>query len=385
MVSSGSQHNDGDDGRRVARRIEAHPDTTRRAFVDSRTALLCTHKTWEAHRTALTESFRRHGDRRRASEGKRLRAGGDSVGQRTWQYPYIQIHGDEWWESFQPGYAAFLQTWEALLGTYKRPKIYEYFCTDWKHVPGGVVGREFKSGTGMNEDGNEGDNTQLARRLAIINERQAVFDIMSNGVGIEIKGDSLLVQSWLTGRWRCHNRAYRERVHSCINDMYALSLSHRARAANVGRDIFVHEYREANTRADELTHLARDGQTFHHNYRHRFAFERDYLKVVACRGGYDGGVCSKGSACGYWMQIGYLNMSSRVSQHEMYPTRYSPYPTTSSLHYHADTTLIWRDAVSAAWMIPGATITECELAAAEALTRAIRIELEQFDASDFVS
>eukprot|EP00959_Pyramimonas_sp_CCMP1952_P025890 543494-Pyramimonas_sp.AAC.1 len=58
----------------------------------------------------------------------------------------------------------------------------------------------------------EKDTQKLAKRLAIIYERQTVWDIVSPGFGVEIKGDSLLVNNWLTGRWRCDNKQYQRRV-----------------------------------------------------------------------------------------------------------------------------------------------------------------------------
>ena len=86
----------------------------------------------------------------------------------------------------------------------------------------------------------------------------------------------------------------------------------------------------------------------------------------------------------FWLQVGYLN--ARHSEYtDMYPSssysreaRFSPYPssTASPVHYHPSTPLVWRDAVTAAWLLPPrATITDCELSAAEALARAILLEL----------
>eukprot|EP00959_Pyramimonas_sp_CCMP1952_P060853 1271090-Pyramimonas_sp.AAC.1 len=64
------------------------------------------------------------------------------------------------------------------------------------------------------------------------------------------------------------------------------------RCSGMGIDLYKHEYREDNTRADELTHLAREGHCFYNQYEYRFNFE-SYLQPIACRGAFDGGVCSK--------------------------------------------------------------------------------------------
>ena len=108
--------------------------------------------------------------------------------------------------------------------------------------------------------------------------------------------------------------------------MYHLCKEYHVRPANLGRDLYIHEYREANTRADELTHMAREGHTFYHHHTHFYSFEVDTMEAVACRGAYDGGVCSKGSGCGFWLQVGYLNKR----HHEYADMVYYPQGTWAS-------------------------------------------------------
>ena len=113
----------------------------------------------------------------------------------------------------------------------------------------------------------------------------------------------------MTGRWKCDTKTYQQRVDTCVNDMHDLTTQFGIRPANVGKGIFTHEYRAANTRADELTHQAREGRTFYRNYVHFRSYEAGLLIPIAYRGAYDGGVCGKGSACGFWLQAGYLDFT----------------------------------------------------------------------------
>ena len=117
---------------------------------------------------------------------------------------------------------AVILWFSSLLGKqlqdYGRPKIFEYFVLDWKGVQGG--GREPKADTGRNTEGTEESNEKQAKRLAIINERETVWDLIDDGIGIEIKGDSFLITSWLNGQWTVSNKQYQCRIDKCVQDIY---------------------------------------------------------------------------------------------------------------------------------------------------------------------
>eukprot|EP00959_Pyramimonas_sp_CCMP1952_P449102 9404007-Pyramimonas_sp.AAC.1 len=83
-----------------------------------------------------------------------------------------------------------------------------------------------------------------SKRLATICQRATVWGVLSEGIGLDLQADSLLVSSWPQGRWRCHNQGYADRVAECVETKYELSCRANVRAANAGRDIFRHEYRE---------------------------------------------------------------------------------------------------------------------------------------------
>ena len=89
------------------RRLQGDETFASKAFLDSRRALLCDNAEWTYRRDQTTEVFRQHGSWALASQGKRLRAGGDSIAQRSWQYPYIQIYGTRWREALVPSYSQF--------------------------------------------------------------------------------------------------------------------------------------------------------------------------------------------------------------------------------------------------------------------------------------
>ena len=266
---------------------------------------------------------------------------------------------------------------ECLFADYGRPKMFEYFVQSWKPLPGRGGPRNIKQDT-TDQDPKALD--KQAKRLMTIFERTTVWDVMTEGLGLEIRGDSLLIQSWLTGRWRCDNKIYQQRVDTCVNEMFELTRKFGVRPANVGKDIFTHEYREANTRADELTHLAREGRTFYRNYVHFRSYEEGLLIPIAYRGAYDGGVCGKGSACGFWLQAGYLDTTPYHSYLHTCSSSSSSHASClhhHQLHHHAhESPLVWRDVAESAWLLAEtATITDCELAAAEALARAVRLDL----------
>eukprot|EP00959_Pyramimonas_sp_CCMP1952_P219120 4581469-Pyramimonas_sp.AAC.1 len=65
----------------------------------------------------------------------------------------------------------------------------------------------------------------------------------------------------------------------------------------MGRDIYRHEYRDDNTRADELTHLVREGRPFYSNQIACSPIESKYLIHVAYRGVCDVGVDGDGRGC----------------------------------------------------------------------------------------
>ena len=147
--------------------------------------------------------------------------------------------------------------------------------------------------------------------------------------------------------------------------------------------MFRHEFREDNGRADELTHLARNGQTFYKTQRYLWPFE-SHLEPFAMRGAFDGGVCALGSGCGFWLQVGLIN-KGYVSESWDNPRPVGPFPPGLVFSCSSAVPLVWRDAAEAAWLLEGATITECELSAAEALLCAVRSLLRDLDSSSCLS
>ena len=129
------------------------------------------------------------------------------------------------------------------------------------------------------------------------------------------------------------------------------------RASVAGGDVFKHEYREANQRADALTHDAREGRE-RYVYRPVQPEFKDSV-CVALRGRYDGGVDAKGSGIGFWLQAAFLSRPE-LSAKRLRSSFSLPHP-----HY----SIVWSTIAECAARLPrGSTITDCELTALERLT-----------------
>ncbi len=160
-----------------------------------------------------------------------------------------------------------------------------------------------------------------------------------------------------------------------IDCTFELAACFNLRPAALGREIWRHEFREDNTRADELTHEARHGRTFYRTHCYLYPFET-YLVPFAIRGGFDGGVDQQGSGCGFWLQIGLINTQCNPSEIGIASARtVGPFPAGHEFAVSSAVPLVWRDVAEAAWLLEGATVTECELSAAEALLSAARVLL----------
>eukprot|EP00959_Pyramimonas_sp_CCMP1952_P173059 3616675-Pyramimonas_sp.AAC.1 len=73
-----------------------------------------------------------------------------------------------------------------------------------------------------------------------------------------------------------------------IDCTFELAACFNLRPAALGREIWRHEFRGGNARADELTHEAGCGRTFYRTRCYLYPFET-YLLPCAIRGGFDGG------------------------------------------------------------------------------------------------
>eukprot|EP00959_Pyramimonas_sp_CCMP1952_P095826 2003750-Pyramimonas_sp.AAC.1 len=54
----------------------------------------------------------------------------------------------------------------------------------------------------MSQEVSGAEADKLAKRLAILNERATVWDVVSDGLPVELCGDSLLIINWVRGKWR---------------------------------------------------------------------------------------------------------------------------------------------------------------------------------------
>ena len=182
-----------------------------------------------------------------------------------------------------------------------------------------------------------------------------IWDTESPGIPLELQGDSLLIVSWLNGRWKCTNRMYRKRLQECIRSLDECCSNYLVRPPSLGSDIVRHEYREGNERADDLTHVAREGGPTSSNLPHTLLpYERDLYRLSHLRGAFDGGVSCEGSGCGCWLDAIYV----LLPQFHAYPDL--PRELTRKIVEEAFT------------ISPESTVTDTELSALEALVRGTR-------------
>eukprot|EP00959_Pyramimonas_sp_CCMP1952_P324223 6785864-Pyramimonas_sp.AAC.1 len=58
----------------------------------------------------------------------------------------------------------------------------------------------------------EVQNEVIARRLTLTNMKATELDFKPHGFGVEICGDSLLIISWLLGKWAVTDYTHRTRI-----------------------------------------------------------------------------------------------------------------------------------------------------------------------------
>jgi len=100
---------------------------------------------------------------------------------------------------------------------------------------------------------------RLSKRIALHNMRETRWDITTRGIPLELVGDSLLIVGWLSGRFRAEGKHYADRVAGAINTLDGMCSFFDVRHPAAGADLIRHGYREWNTKADILTHQAREG------------------------------------------------------------------------------------------------------------------------------
>lgn len=274
---------------------------------------------------------------------KRHRTGQHSVGARPWVHSLVDFYGEAWWESFDGGWAHFMQ--------YAR-----HVCTDsmmacLQRVCKGLAPTGVPVFLNEEEDGRihvrkeKEDSKQardrLSKRIALHNMRCTQWDLVTMGIPVEVQGDSLLVVNWLNGRWAVENRLYQRRVDYLIDTLDGMQSMFGTRPPEAGRDIVVHSFREWNQRADLLTHEAREGRSCTKCNLRFSQHEYHYLVPCLVRAGFDGGVCAKGSACGVWIDLGLRSTDGTEC-------------------------IMFTEVYSCCWMLSdGATVTETELSAVE--------------------
>lgn len=336
-----------------------------RAWRDSRCALLSYGSLDDEWRTLTGTEMRRHMSKRRRTTFdkedletyKRQKQGPESVGFRTWHWPFQEFFGKRWWDSLQPS------MWTEFARHTVGENLFALFQSQLKGIVRGQRDQQ------MEED-EEGDLERqrrlkeeekqkeiTARRLAITNMMATDWDFKQEGIGIEIVGDSLTVIKWLTGQWAVQQYGYLKRTYNIINIMGGLAEMYGVRAAANGRDLFKHEFREFNEKADRLTHEAREGHV--HEYNKQFSPNTfDVWKPIAVRGNFDGGKSAEGTACGAFLDMAVIPRQCVSNSYDK---------------------VVWIEIWERAWLLePHQTVTDAELSAAECTVHALTCLLSRF-------
>ncbi len=324
---------------------------TERTWRDSRMACLCFGPYTDRTRTLMSETMRHFGNWSEASSYKRRCRGTESIGQRSWQYTLAEFFGDDWWIHFAGSQLGFMQ-YVTHLCTQSMLQCFQEVSTCG---PVGLPAYLAPSEHGeiqVSTDDSPMAAEKLAKRIALHNMKATRWNLEAPGIPLEVVGDSLLVVSWATGRWRADNKSYADRISKIINTLDGLCSSYNIRPPAPGMDLIRHDFREWNTRADVLTHQAREGQISSSEcspYTHDY--ETEFYVAAAIRAGFDGGVSSEGCGCGCWIDIG---LKPR------YWDRRDP------------AQLIWKSVFERAWLIsPTTTVTDTELSALECIVTAL--------------
>ena len=342
--------------------------------------------------------------RRESSMLSRWRAsgGGVATGERPWFHMFDVMYTDkrdvnDWWKDCDFSLSAFVKFARDYLAHCSLGTAFEIFV-----LPRGAEegGREPKEAVGAMFDkswslASEKECEKMAKRLATLTDRVTVWDLCSDGLGLEMIGDSLLVCNWASGVWsvgrglRGEGDRYLKRV-ARLQDQLERLYCKGLRPSNLGADFVKHEYREGNARADELTHKARNGE-----YIYEFDLASVYpphlhhtMQVIGLRGKFDGGVDETGVGIGWWLQIGLLplghshTLDFSVEHVHVSKRARSSYSSSSFPHTHTPSSfsIDWRDVSQCARSLsPSATITDAELSALEGLTEAAERALDEIE------
>ncbi|CAK0853757.1 unnamed protein product [Prorocentrum cordatum] len=190
-------------------------------------------------------------------------------------------------------------------------------------------------------------NDRLAKRLAVHTSKWENFDwdLEAFGVPVSNHGYSLLVVSLRQGFWQVINKDFQRRVGWIVNRLDGMSFMFHTRHSALRRDLIEHFFREWNTRADVLTHAAREGNDI---FQDRIGQEPNdifslYMYcVIDC--GFDGGVSTAGVGVGCWIDVGRVSRTYRK-------------PSSGDV--------VWAEVYSAAFSINSAAVTNAEMSAIE--------------------
>ena len=157
------------------------------------------------------------------------------------------------------------------------------------------------------KEGSEQD--KVNDRLKDNEYKEAIWDERGFGPRLQIQGDSMLVTKWATGAWRIYMNKFRKRMGDIHNLLDMRGDTHHLAPPAAGEDLARHIFREGNSRADRLTHIARNDAAWCWSSRPTATWSASAASetmhptaTVLLRGFYDGWVSAKGAAAGCALQ-----------------------------------------------------------------------------------
>ena len=160
----------------------------------------------------------------------------------------------------------------------------------------------------------------------------------------------------MAGAWKINNLGYQKRVGQVVDILDSVCTECNVQTPAPGCDLWKHLYREGNKRADLLTWELRNKPNTNRKHVRLENLCNTCETLIAVRGSFDGGVSSIGSGGDWWLDGEFADTASCMLARQgcdcSVPVCRRPL------------------AEEAFGLHPGATVTECELEAAERLASA---------------
>ena len=147
------------------------------------------------------------------------------------------------------------------------------------------------------------EDEQKAKRIAHINEHASEWTLEPrDSTPMELIGDSATAVNWINGLWATSNKIYKHILSDIQNRLQYISAAYCMRPPTWGHDMYKWIYREGNERADRLTWLARNNESYVKFHTSSIEYASKH-KLDGLRGFFDGGRSLEGCAAGWCIDL----------------------------------------------------------------------------------